>query len=56
MQARGSLAESINHLIDALDETYINTEKLNYYKQIGKEIEKFLNGYMNYLRKLRDKK
>ncbi len=56
VQARGSLAESINHLIDALDETYINTEKLNYYKQKGKEIEKFLNGYMNYLRKLRDKK
>lgn len=56
VQARGSLAETINHLIDALDETYINTEKLNYYKQKGKEIEKFLNGYMNYLRKLRDKK
>ncbi|MBL0199072.1 MAG: four helix bundle protein [Chitinophagaceae bacterium] len=55
VQARGSLAET-NHLIDTLDETYINTEKLNYYKQIGKEIEKFLNGYMNYLRKLRDKK
>jgi four helix bundle protein len=33
VQARGSLAETINHLIDALDEAYINTEKLNYYKQ-----------------------
>jgi four helix bundle protein len=49
VQARGSLAETINHLIDALDEAYINTEKLNYYKQKGKEIEKLLNGYMNYL-------
>lgn len=56
VQARGSLAETINHLIDALDETYINMEKLNYYKMKGKEIEKLLNGYMNYLRKLRDKK
>jgi four helix bundle protein len=56
VQARGSLAETINHLIDALDEAYINTEELNYYKQKGKEIEKLLNGYMNYLRKLRDKK
>jgi len=56
VQARGSLAESINHLIDALDETYINLEKLNYYKLKGKEIEKLLNGYMNYLRKLKDKK
>ena len=56
VQARGSLAETINHLIDALDEVYINVEKLNYYKLRGKEIEKLLNGYMNYLRKLRDKK
>ena len=56
VQARGSLAETINHLFDALDETYINIEKLNYYKMKGKEIEKLLNGYMNYLRKLRDKK
>lgn len=56
VQARGSLAETINHLIDAYDENYIDTEKLNYYKQQGKEIEKLLNGYMNYLRKLKDKK
>ena len=56
VQARGSLSETINHLIDALDENYINSDKLNYYKLKGKEIEKLLNGYMNYLRKLRDKK
>ena len=56
VQARGSLSETINHLIDALDEAYITIEKLNYYKLKGKEIEKLLNGYMNYLRKLRDKK
>jgi four helix bundle protein len=28
VQARGSLSETINHLIDALDETYISAEKL----------------------------
>jgi four helix bundle protein len=56
VQARGSLSETINHLIDALDENYINGDKLDYYKTKGKEIEKLLNGYMNYLRKLRDKK
>ncbi|MBL7701417.1 MAG: four helix bundle protein [Ferruginibacter sp.] len=56
VQARGSLSETINHLIGAMDDNYINLEKLNYYKHKGKEIEKLLNGYMNYLRKLRDKK
>lgn len=56
VQARGSLAETINHMTDAFDEAYIDTEKLNFYKQKGKEIEKLLNGYMNYLRRLRDKK
>jgi hypothetical protein len=50
------LKQENSHLIDALDEAYINTEKLNYYKQKGKEIEKLLDGYMNHLRKLRDKK
>src|SRR5436190_5792617 len=29
--ARGSLSETLNHLIDALDETHINEEQLNYY-------------------------
>lgn len=56
VQARGSLAETVNHMIDAYDENYIDSEKLNYYKLKGKEIEKLLNGYMNYLRKLKDKK
>lgn len=35
VQARGSLAETINHLIDAYDEGYITEEKLNYYKMKG---------------------
>jgi len=39
VQARGSLTETINHLIDAFDEGYISEEKLIYYKAKGKEIE-----------------
>ena len=54
IQARGSLTETINHLIDAFDEGYISEEKLNYYKAKGKEIERLLNGYLTFLRKKRD--
>ena len=54
VQARGSLSETINHLIDAFDEGYITEERLNYFKEKGKEIERVLNGYINYLRNQRD--
>jgi four helix bundle protein len=50
VQARGSLSETINHLIDAFDERYISQEQLNYFKIKGKEIEKMMNGYITYLR------
>jgi four helix bundle protein len=50
VQARGSLSETINHLIDAFDERYISEEQLNYFKIKGKEIEKMMNGYITYLR------
>ena len=53
-QARGSLSETINHLIDALDDCYITNEQLLIYKQKGKDIERLLNGYLVYLRKKRD--
>jgi len=54
IQARGSLSETINHLIDAFDEEYITEERLNYFKEKGKEIERMLNGYINYLRNQKD--
>ena len=54
IQARGSLSETINHLIDAFDEKYISEETLNYYKTKAKEIERLLNGYITYLRGQRD--
>jgi four helix bundle protein len=54
IQARGSLTETINHLIDAYDEEYISNEILMPLKQNGKEIERLLNGYLVFLRKKRD--
>jgi len=51
IQARGSLSETINHLIDAFDERYIDRARLDYFRLRAKEIEKLLNGYIGYLRK-----
>lgn len=56
IQARGSLTETISHLIDAFDEQYISEEELLLYKQKGKELERLLNGYLIFLRKKRDEK
>ena len=49
--ARGSLSETYNHLIDALDCNYITQEQLNCYKNKIDEIERLLNGYIAYLKK-----
>jgi four helix bundle protein len=54
VQSRGSLSETINHLIDAHDDQYITSERLNYFKIKGKELEKLINGYIAYLRRQRD--
>jgi len=51
IMARGSLSETLNHLIDAFDCNYINKEQLNYFKTSIDEVTKILNGYINYLRK-----
>jgi four helix bundle protein len=53
IQARGSLSETIHHLIEAFDEAYISETQLFHFKKQGKEIEKLLNGYISYLRKLK---
>lgn len=52
MQARGSLNETYNHLIDAYESQYITKEKLHYDKEKFDEIACLLNGYIAYLRKL----
>ncbi len=49
--ARGSLSETYNHLIDALDCSYIPKNKLEYFKLKIDEIERLLNGYISFLRK-----
>ncbi|MFL5788925.1 MAG: four helix bundle protein [Flavisolibacter sp.] len=49
--ARGSLSETLNHLIDAYDCSYINEEILAYYRNKISNIERLLNGYISYLEK-----
>ena len=51
VQARGSLSETYNHLIDAFDCKYISKEQINYFKTKIDEVERLLNGYIAYLRK-----
>jgi four helix bundle protein len=51
IQARGSLSETHNHLIDALDCKYITEQQLSYYKVKIDETGKILNGYIAWLRK-----
>lgn len=50
MMGRGSLSETWNHLIDAMDTEYINKEELTTFKMDIDETAKLLNGYINFLR------
>jgi four helix bundle protein len=49
--ARGSLSETLNHFIDANDCNYITEDKLSYFRNKIDEIERLMNGYINYLEK-----
>ena len=51
IQPRGSLSETLNHLIDAYDCEYISQDQLLYYKLKVDDVGKLLNGYITYLRK-----
>lgn len=51
MNARGSLYETQNHLIDANDCNYISAETLTEYTEQVKTVERLLNGYIGWLRK-----
>jgi four helix bundle protein len=51
IMARGSLSETHNHLIDALDCEYIDQDTLDTFKKNIDETGKLLNGYISYLRK-----
>lgn len=47
--ARGSLSETLSHLIDAFDGNYISEEQLIHFRNKVTEVEKLLNGYISYL-------
>lgn len=49
--SRGSLMETLNHLIDACDEGYITQDCLSKYKEKILHLNKVLNGYIAYLNK-----
>lgn len=49
-QARGSLMETIDHLICACDESYIDEETLKKFRQHYDLVLKLLNGYISFLK------
>ena len=49
--SRGSLTETLEHLIIAYDEKYIDADNLKILKQQFNECLKLLNGYILYLKK-----
>ncbi len=51
LNARGSAAETIDHLIIALDHNFIDNVTFEIFKQDCEECMKMINGYINYLRK-----
>ena len=51
--ARGSLDETINHIITAHDLAYIDDARFQELYNLGRETERTLNGYINYVRKLK---
>jgi four helix bundle protein len=55
IMGRGSLSETWNHLIDAIDSEYISKEELKSFKIDMDETAKLLNGYINFLRTLAEK-
>lgn len=50
--ARGSLEETLNHLIDAFDEMYIQKEELSIQKIKIDDCLRTLNGFISYQRKI----
>ena len=50
VQARGSLSETMNHLLDALDCAYIDETSLAETRNKIEQTAKLLNGYITFLR------
>jgi four helix bundle protein len=55
INARGSAAETIDHLIIAFDEGYIDKDTYEKFTSTCEECMKLINGYINYLRQQADK-
>jgi len=56
INARGSAAETIDHLIVTLDNNFIDERIFESFKENCEECMKLINGYVNYLRKQADNK
>lgn len=54
--ARGSLEETLEHLITAYDETYITAEQLKSFKTQIDNCSRLINGYVSYLLKEKQSK
>jgi len=52
-QARGSLSETLDHFICALDENYISIDQLKVFRNQYNLCLKILNGYISYLQKMK---
>ena len=52
-QARGSLSETLDHIICALDENYISINQLDIFRNQYNLCLKILNGYIAYLQKMK---
>lgn len=49
--ARGSLEETLSHLVFAFESTYISEMIYKKFETEGEEIDKMLNGYISFLKK-----
>ncbi len=49
--ARGSLSETLAHLLDAFDEKYISVDQLDSLRATITDVEKLINGYISWLDK-----
>ena len=52
--SRGSLMETLDHLICACDENYVNETELEIFRKHFELILRLLNGYISYLKKRKD--
>jgi four helix bundle protein len=54
INARGSASETIDHLIIALDEGFIDEDTFEKLKAVCEDCMKLINGYINYLKQQAD--